>query len=310
MSQTQLNLVPSSIQRIRCFLGQQGRMKVKPWAGVEETLDAFHRSLVLNRRNDAFWEELAGLLQDLAHDMRRRFSSTPGSVIDNEALNPTRHRELIEEIRQALDRPRPSGFQRLASSLSAPAVTVLFLLGGTVVVGCDKVPESPSDTDDSKGGDTATVSMDEEDNGRDTGEDTRETGYSDSDTDTDSDSDSDADADSDSDADADSDSDSDADMMDEKEHLGMTFEEIVMDCISSKNEQKELISCMDAMHASWKTGLTELFQNSGCGDVLYHLDCLRMRQDFCTEPNSAGEYDLDKLLDNCAILVYLAVRFE
>jgi hypothetical protein len=234
--------------------------------------------------------------------MCRRLGSTPGSIIDNEALNPERHRELIDEIRQALDRPRPSGFQRLASSLSAPAVAVLFLLGGTIVVGCDEVPEPPSDTDNSKGGDTATVSADEEDNGRDTGEDTSETGFSDSDTDTDSDCDSDADADSDSD--------SDADMMDEEEHLGMTFEEIVMDCIDSKDKQKELINCVEAMHASWKTGLTELFQNSGCSDVFYHLDCLRMGQDFCADPDSAGEYDLDKLLDNCAILVYLAVRFE
>ena len=49
MADSASNLLPSSIQRIRVFLTESCGMKVKPWAGVDETLDALHAVIVDKR---------------------------------------------------------------------------------------------------------------------------------------------------------------------------------------------------------------------------------------------------------------------
>ena len=72
----------------------------------------------------------------------------------------------------------------------------------------------------------------------------------------------------------------------------------------------ETLECIDALRASWRTGLTELFQNEECSEILHQLSCLTATQDFCSDPEAAAKYDLDTLMNNCAILVYLGVRFE
>ena len=75
MSRNRPDLVPASLQRVRCFLGTSGRMKVKPWADTGETLDAFHDALLTRRDDEKFWQDLKSLLENLTADMSRRFPS-------------------------------------------------------------------------------------------------------------------------------------------------------------------------------------------------------------------------------------------
>ena len=63
MSRNRPDLVPASLQRVRCFLGNSGRMKVKPWADTGETLDAFHDALLTRRDDERFWQDLQSLLE-------------------------------------------------------------------------------------------------------------------------------------------------------------------------------------------------------------------------------------------------------
>ena len=143
------NLIPASLQRVRCFMNARGRMKVKPWSSAEETLDALHDMLVSNQREDTFWKGMESLLETLTNDMKKRLSARKGKIIDNEVLDTSRHRALLEEIRSSLDgRGGKQGrFKRLASALSMPAMGLLFILGGAVTAGCDYSSSLQGDDD-------------------------------------------------------------------------------------------------------------------------------------------------------------------
>src|SRR5664279_2222633 len=134
-------LVPSSIQRIRAFLIEMCGMKVKPWAGVEETLAALHATLVARQSCDIFWASLRVLLETLARDLKARQKAEPGVLLDNEILRDEQYAALLEEIRVCLAKQsselKPGAFRRLAQNLSAPALGLLLLLGGVTTVGCD-----------------------------------------------------------------------------------------------------------------------------------------------------------------------------
>jgi hypothetical protein len=137
-------IVPSSIQRIRSFLVEMCGMKVKPWAGAEETLAALHTTLVARQGCDIFWTSLRVLLETLARDLKARQDAAPGTLVDNEVLDGERYATLIDEIRAALARQvegePASTFRRLASALSAPALGLLLFLGGVATVGCASKP--------------------------------------------------------------------------------------------------------------------------------------------------------------------------
>jgi len=134
-------LVPSSMQRIRAFLIEMCGMKVKPWAGAEETLAALHATLVARQSCDIFWNSLRTLLEKLARDLKTRQKAEPGVLLDNEILNDEQYASLLEEIRLCLPTQsselKPGAFRRLAQNLSAPALGLLLLLGGVTTVGCD-----------------------------------------------------------------------------------------------------------------------------------------------------------------------------
>lgn len=134
-------LVPSSIQRIRSFLIEMCGMKVAPWASTEETLAALHTTLVARHGCGIFWHSLRTLLEKLASDMRTRALALPGTVIDNEVLDGESYARLLDEIRQVLHRQEteaPTGsFRQLSAALSAPALSLLLLLGGVASVGCE-----------------------------------------------------------------------------------------------------------------------------------------------------------------------------
>jgi hypothetical protein len=137
-------IVPSSIQRIRSFLVEMCGMKVKPWAGTEETLGALHATLVARQGCDMFWSSLRALLETLARDLKARKAAAPGALVDNEVLDGERYATLIDEIRAALARQTAetpaSSFRRLAATLSAPALGLLLFLGGAATIGCSREP--------------------------------------------------------------------------------------------------------------------------------------------------------------------------
>jgi hypothetical protein len=137
-------IVPSSIQRIRSFLVEMCGMKVKPWAGTEETLGALHATLVARNGCDVFWMSLRVLLENLARDLKARQDAVPGALVDNEVLDVERYGMLIEEIRAALVRQAAetptSTFRRLSAALSAPALGLLLFLGGAASIGCAREP--------------------------------------------------------------------------------------------------------------------------------------------------------------------------
>jgi len=147
MSERMPNLVPASIQRVRRFLAVHGGMRVEPWAGAGETLDALHDALASHRGDDAFWREIASLLDVLGGDLGRRIEAREGSLVENEVLDPERREALLVEIRSALEgrgRGR-GGFQRLASALSVPAAGLLLVIGGAVTLGCEEKDGTSAD---------------------------------------------------------------------------------------------------------------------------------------------------------------------
>jgi hypothetical protein len=133
-------IIPTAIQRIRSFLIEVCGMKVKPWATTQETLTALHATLVARHECQIFWTSLRGLLESLARDLKTRQGALPGTLVDNELLDGTRYEALLDEIRAVLARGTAEAptFRRLASALSAPALGLLLLLGGTITVACDR----------------------------------------------------------------------------------------------------------------------------------------------------------------------------
>lgn len=138
MPNTSSNLVPNSIQRIRTFLNEVCGMKVRPWAGVAETLDALHEVLWAKRDCPVFWKSLQVLLERLAQDLRRRESAATAEIIDNEVLSSDGYAALLDEIKAALAPESSAGgtFAKLAAAVSMPAATLLFLLAGVSTAGC------------------------------------------------------------------------------------------------------------------------------------------------------------------------------
>jgi hypothetical protein len=270
MSRNRPDLVPASLQRVRCFLNTKGRMKVKPWAGSEETLDAFHDAMVSHRDDEAFWDGLRSLLENLTSDMSKRLS---GGAPDNEVLDPGTHQSLLDEIRSALGGREKGrgGFRRLASALSVPAVGLLAILGGVATVGCSSTQDIEGETDAS--GDVAVET---------------------------------------SDPDADPAVDPIPEPVpDACEHEGMSLEQILAECVDDETARARYLECIDGLHASWYSGLRDLFECEDCWEVLSQLDCLTHGMyDYCSDPEAAGEYDLDTLLDNCGVLLYVGVRFD
>ena len=269
MTRNRPDLVPASLQRVRCFINTQGRMRVKPWADTDETLDAFHDTLVSRRDDEAFWDGLRSLLESLTSDMRQRLT---GDAVENEVLDPATHEALIAEIRTALATREKGrgGFRLLARSLSVPAVGLLAILGGVATVSCGSTSSLEGDAD---AGDTAAETID---------------------------------------ATPDPDPEPLPDPMpDACEHEGMTLEQILAECVENEAARTHYIECIDGLHASWRSGLRELFECEDCWEVLSQLDCLAYGMvDFCSDPDAAGEYDLETLLDNCSVLLYLGVRFD
>ncbi|MFH1434931.1 MAG: hypothetical protein ABIJ56_04350 [Pseudomonadota bacterium] len=279
MSRNKPNLIPASLQRVRCFMSGRAGLNVKPWAGAHETLDAFHDLLVTKRRDEDFWKALESLLGTLSADMKERLADKRGEIIDNEVLDSSTHHELLAEIRSSLGGGRAGRgrFRRLAQALSVPAMGLLFILGGVATVGCDQST--------SLHGDGST-----EDAAPDTSDDSA--------------------ADPAVDPAIDPAEDPAVDTSEEEpcESVAETLDEMITTCIEYEDEAAHYKECIDELHESWRTGLEELFKCEDCYDIQGYLrDCLGWR---CGDPGNQGEFDLDDFLNNCAVMMYLGVRFE
>ncbi len=276
-------LIPSSIQRVRCFMNTKGRFKAKPWAGTDETLDTF-LSLLSSRVNDnVFWKDLQLLLNEIAKDLKYRLSLKE-RVIDNEVLNSDRYDDLLDEIRKAasLATVEKDSFKSCIGKLSLQAASLLFLMGSVAAIGC--VDNNLSDN-----------------SGTDVFCDTETCIGTDVNIDTDSNTGSDTEANTDTQSEP------------EDTSQYRTLEEIVAEVISDTTRQAEILSCIEGLHDSWHDGLEELFQNEEDNVIRNRLNMCLMNEypvNFCDDPKSAGEYNVDALLNNCAIPVYLGVHFE
>lgn len=277
-------LIPSSIQRVRCFINADGRFKIKPWTSVEETLDAFSELLTQQSNDDAFWHNLRFFLGEVSKDLKKR-DSVKDHAVDNETLSENRYADLLDEIRTAAAKTETGkgAFERCIRNLSAPAMSTLFLLGGIASLGCTEgTPVDDNETDTS------------------------------SETDTDADAgDTDSGADMGSDTSTDSDAGANADTETSSESL-RSLTEIIRDVVASESEQDDILGCIEGLHDSWHAGLEELFQNKADSEIVAQLNCLMNEypNNLCDDPEATGEYSLDTLLDNCSVLLYLGVQFE
>jgi hypothetical protein len=286
MNQQAARFIPSSLLRIRRFLGERCSTKIKPWATAEETLDAFHDLIASKKEDEEFWKDLELLLGCLAGDMKKRMKAPDGGVTDNEALDPARHRLLLSELRQKLDGRRAGRgrFRALASALSMPALGLLLVLGGAVTAGCYS-STAPQDEDA-----TSDISVDE------SRDDLRH----------------DPVVDPAIDQRPDPLPDPITDPVPEEvacAHAGETVEEIINACITDPEGREEYLQCISQLHGSWRTGLTEYLQCMNCEQVAERLGlCLYFQA--CEDPASQGEFDLEEFLDNCSVYIYIGVRFE
>jgi len=96
-------------------------------------------------------------------------------------------------------------------------------------------------------------------------------------------------------------------------HACKSFEEIVMECVPEDlpsmyggNARCVFIDCINTMHASWRTGLEELFACWDCREIEFKLSC--DLEAFCHDPDS--EFDLEAFLDACHCCIYIGIRFE
>lgn len=287
-------LVPNSLQRIRCFMNTRGQLGVKPWADVNETLDAFFCMLACKSHDESFWNDLESLFTRLSADLKLRLAAKANqtkkevagnnekSLVDNEVLDASRYHDLLGEIRQkiavAQNQTRPGGFRALTAALSAPAIGLLMLMGGVVSLGCsESLPSDPGETE------TETITLPDTGTAEDTESDTESI---DEETDT------------------------------EPGDAGprRTLAEMVESVVQDEEKRESLLDCFDTLHESWRTGLEDLFRDDDDHQIAYYLDCLlgNTGRDggWCKNPEEAGEFDLDLFINNCATLVYLGVRFE
>jgi hypothetical protein len=293
-------LIPASLLRVRRFLNAEGAMKVKPWATVEETLDAFHDSLAANCHNDTFWNGLESLLAILSADIKQRTTTRPDELIDNELLVRERQQQLLHEIRRALANQKRGrgGFRGLISTLSPPAMGLLVMLGGVASQGCYSAETTRDDRDAAQSpvGDSGAADA----FWGDTGTGTAGTQAKDNSI---------------------LPQDSSVDAVTIKPETGagapdacirkdVTIVELINNCISDKNERTQVLACIDALDASWRTGIEELFQCQDCDTISNKLFNFMYGCDYCADPRDAGDFDRNAFFDNCLMTLYLGVRFE
>ncbi len=284
MSQPGPQFIPASLVRVRCFMSNTGRLKAKPWATAEETLDAFHDMLRRQRTNDAFWKELEELLAALTRDIEKRLAS---HAPDNELLDPSRHQALLAEIRAALHAGKPDGggFRRLASSLSAPAVAMLLLIGGTATVSCGTSTSLEGDATMEPAAEPASEPA--PDLIPDPAVDHCDEILADITV-----------------------NDAPCDVEAEGEdclHACKSFEEIIVECVPDPEARCTYIDCINTMHESWRTGLTELFACWSCWEIENKLSC---DLGYFCEHEADTEFDLEAFLDACHCCIYLGIRFD
>lgn len=315
------NFVPTSLQRIRRFLADKGRFKVKPWADVETTLEGFRSTLYRKRCDEAFWEELKSLLSQLHEDTERRLEADEIGLIQNEVLDPERRNQLLDEIRCAIavGPEIEGGFRALSNQLSAQAFSLLLILGSTTTVGCYDSRRNNVDSavmgdsgpdDDNSASENATGGSDmQKDITGGSGETIEGTGGVDT-------AYSGASGFSSRTVDAGIPVDDYQSPFTERPSAG-TLEEMARECMPEATElREEVFKCIDALHESWRTGLTEYFRNNSCNKIRDALDLLQNGFDCggppppCSNPANAGEFDVDAIIDNCFCCIYVGVRFE
>jgi hypothetical protein len=292
-------IVPSSIQRIRSFLVEMCGMKVKPWAGTEETLGALHATLAARQGCDIFWSSLRVLLETLASDLKARKAAAPGTLVDNEVLDGERYATLIDEIRAALARQTSetlgSSFRRLAAALSAPALGLLLLLGGAATVGCSHEPlNRSSQTHDAATSDLRDAIGAQPETKADSSiylqfPDTKP-------------------------ASPDVASAPDRSLPRDAVSTGpdggaVTIQDIMDSCNIPVDQQGMILGCLGAMDSSWRDGIASALAGQDCNSVTDVLEC--RPGEVCTAMQQLSRtFDPSNLSRLCApVLVYLGVRF-
>ena len=87
---------------------------------------------------------------------------------------------------------------------------------------------------------------------------------------------------------------------------------VLEECGVGEWTRDDVLECVVRLNESWCTGLAGYFAESGCVDIEWVIrDCLFSSCDqVCEEPADAGDFDLDRFLSNCCILIYIGVRFD
>jgi hypothetical protein len=282
-------IVPSSIQRIRSFLVEMCGMKVKPWAGTEETLAALHATLVARHGCDIFWTSLRVLLETLARDLKARHDAAPGTLVDNEVLDGERYTTLIDEIRAALVRQGAetpaSTFRRLAATLSTPALALLLFLGGAATVGCAREPMHGSSQmqDTAAAPDTADARTSQPDSRPDSSNviifppqpDTR--------------------------------SPWDA-ATQGPDGAAVTIKDIMDSCNIPSQQQANILACLARLRSSWSTGMASVFAGQNCATVADQLSCFATGYT-CMYPQPNSDFDPASTSICQPMIIYLGVRF-
>jgi hypothetical protein len=265
------NLLPSSIQRIRVFLLESCGMKVKPWAGVEETLEALHAVMVDKRACGIFWRGLRDFLATLANDLKQRQDAQPGALVDNEILEASRYEALLDEIRAAVNRGPHAGFRPLTRALSLPAAGLLLLLAGVASVGCDTTSlRTPADAAVTTPPDTnapgIAINLDAHPAWPDANVRTAPFPC---------------------------------------DGGGCTMADVMEACGIAPAQQAQVSACLDRLRDSWRENLGVALAEDGCGNLDYQLACFL--QDNCgttANPKEFNERDICR-----PVPVYLGVRF-
>lgn len=120
----------TTLHDVRDFLHAQGA-DLAPWTPAAETVEALLALLRQRRDDEAFWTELAGLLEQL-EDARVR----PELIRGAEVLDGAAAGELLTALRRALPQvDAPAGDRSWLRGASAAKVLAAVLLLGTAV-GC------------------------------------------------------------------------------------------------------------------------------------------------------------------------------
>jgi|GEM_PF-3034962 len=290
-------LVPSSMQRIRAFLIEMCGMKVKPWAGAEETLTALHATLVARQSCDIFWTSLRVLLETLARDLKARKSAEPGTLLDNEVLSDERYASLLDEIRAALSKqatePQPGAFRQLAHGLTAPALGLLLLLAGVTTVGCDSSSLHGAGKSDAGMADAAVADASAD----------GQAGQPDSTPDNsiflklDGITTRDLPVDPAPTRDA---------VSTGPDGATVTIQDIMESCNIPSETQSMVLMCLAGLRKSWSTGTAAMLAGKDCATVSAALDCRSYDQ---CNPSLPAEFDPMALRLCESIIIYLGVRF-